>query len=191
MNHLAHLLVARRTGTSPSGALLADALRHIEGDDYPADFVTGVKLHHAVDDFTDAHPAVARSRARLDASARHYRGVLVDVYYDHCLAARWARFSEEPLRLFADATYATLSSELARPAWPEAPWVRRMIAADWLTRFGRPEGAFEALRRMTHRARRPRLLDDAARLLGAAHDGLQADFDLFFPELLAHVEAGS
>jgi acyl carrier protein phosphodiesterase len=43
---------------------------------------------------------------------------------------------------------------------------------------------------MTYRARRPRLLDDAARMLGAAHDGLQADFDHFFPELLAHVEAG-
>ncbi len=189
MNHLAHLLVARRTGTSPAGALLADAMRHINADAYPAAFLRGVKLHHAVDDFTDAHPAVARSRARLGDGARHYRGVLVDVYYDHCLACSWAKHTDEPLRTFADATYRALSVELAQPAAPAAPWVRRMIDADWLIHFRRPEGTSEALRRMTGRLRRPRLLDGAREKLAAEHDGLQADFDAFFPELLAHVDA--
>ena len=188
VNHLAHLLVARRTGTSYAGALLADALRHLEGERYPAAFLRGVRLHHAVDGFTDAHPAVARSRARLGKGARHYRGVLVDVYYDHCLALSWERYAPESLRTFADTAYDALESELARPGWPEAPWVRRMIAVDWLVHFRRPEGAREALRRMTWRTRRPELIEGALDGLRAAHDGLRADFEAFFPALLEHVE---
>lgn len=189
MNHLAHLLIARRTGTSPSGALLADALRHLGDGERPPAFLEGVRLHRAVDDFTDAHPAVARSRARLGAGPRHYRGVLVDVWYDHCLARRWSRFSSIPLRDFASTTYDALQDELDRPGWPRAPWVRRMIEADWLTAFLGPAGAVAAIRRMRGRVRRPDLLELGVSALGPARSGLQSDFDVFFPDLLRHVDA--
>src|SRR5258708_9145485 len=65
----------------------------------------GIELHRAIDEFTDHHPVVKLSKNRLRPKYRHYSGVIVDIFYDHFLAANWNTYSEEPLDRYAARVY--------------------------------------------------------------------------------------
>ena len=65
MNYLAHVALA---GPEPAGVLGGIAGDFVKGriDQHPdSSFANGVRLHRAIDRFTDHHPICARSRARF------------------------------------------------------------------------------------------------------------------------------
>ncbi len=56
-------------------------------DGFPEIIRAGIKLHRLIDEFTDTHPAVEVSKARIRDKYRKYSGVVVYMYFDHFLAA--------------------------------------------------------------------------------------------------------
>ncbi|MBZ0267919.1 DUF479 domain-containing protein, partial [bacterium] len=82
MNHLAHALVAHRTGTSITGNLMGDFVKGRPEDTLDGALLEGVRLHRRVDAFTDDHPAFHRCRARVRPELRRFAGILVDVWWD-------------------------------------------------------------------------------------------------------------
>src|SRR5690606_4378229 len=100
----------------------------------------GVRRHRAVDAFTDGHALVRRSRERLHPSWRHWRGVLVDVFYDHILARDFEAYTGEPLHRFAARAYDALRvhAELLPPRLQHA--APAMMQHDWLNAYAHPEG---------------------------------------------------
>ena len=66
MNHLAHALLAGDDEALQLGGLLGDFVR---GQPDPAQFpprvIRGIRLHRAIDGYTDAHPAVLAAKAQL------------------------------------------------------------------------------------------------------------------------------
>lgn len=195
MNYLAHAFLARATPELLTGGMLGD---FVKGEwqllDYPPDIRAGIRLHRAIDRFTDAHPAVLASRALISPQRRRFAGILVDVFYDHYLARHWHRFSNEPLGDFTEHVYSTLWPQ--RAAFPERlqrilPWMR---ADDWLASYGEIESVDAALRGIARRfARYPRaavLADGATELLNN-YDALERRFHDFFPEVQAFAERES
>src|SRR5262249_24110257 len=71
------------------GNLLADLVKGRDRASMSPAFLEGVRQHHAIDVFTDAHQTVHRSRARIGGDFPHATGILVDVFYDHFLALDW------------------------------------------------------------------------------------------------------
>jgi acyl carrier protein phosphodiesterase len=57
----------------------------------------GVVLHRKIDVYTDSHADVAAARALFAPPLRRYAGILLDVYFDHVLAADWPQQGREPL----------------------------------------------------------------------------------------------
>jgi hypothetical protein len=47
-------------------------------------------MHRTIDAFSDRHPAVHRRKRILTSEYGRLSGVIVDVFYDHVLARRWA-----------------------------------------------------------------------------------------------------
>src|SRR3954454_21954788 len=106
MNWLAHVYLSEPRVEFQLGNLLADIVKRPERTEFGDDFVRGAERHRAIDAFTDAHPVVRRSRARISAPYRRFSGVLVDIFYDHLLASTWNRYADVSLETFTAEFYS-------------------------------------------------------------------------------------
>jgi acyl carrier protein phosphodiesterase len=189
---LAHAFLSEPDIECRLGNLLADLVKGRDRAGMTAAFLRGVQFHQAIDAFTDSHPVVQRSRARIAGEHRRFAGILVDVFYDHFLALDWERYSAESLDVFTARLYADLRAHPLRlPAEVQAV-ADRMLDEDFLGSYRRIEGIEAALRRVSLRleARVGRAfgLEKAVSELQANFQGLGSDFAEFFPLLQAHVE---
>lgn len=186
MNWLAHLRLAPNEPEVRIGALCGDFATAEEFSALPPRVQWGVAHHRAIDRYTDTHPVVARSKARIASARRRFAGVLVDVFYDHFLARHWHLHGDgSALRDFTAAHYRLLDTEAA---WLPAALrlaVPHMRQHDWLASYATIEGIDDVLRRMDRRLRRPGPLADAAGELRGSYEALGADFAEFFPAVCA------
>ena len=186
MNFLAHTYLASGTDESIVGALMGDFVKGPLDDRDASDINAAIALHRHIDSFTDAHPLVANSRARVGPTRRRYAGILVDLFYDHFLARQWRDYSDVPLHQFTARVYAALRAN--ENLLPErlryiAP---RMAASDWLASYRDVEAIGIALDRMGERLKRGNALLGSAAELTASYTGFEADFRAFFPDVVRY-----
>ena len=191
MNWLAHVFLSEPSVEFRLGNLLADLVRGADRAGMPDEFLRGAVRHKAIDAFTDAHPIVRETRARLDPRFRRFSGVLVDIFYDYCLAQRWAMYSDEPLNSFTSRFY--VEAKLRSLPLPDAAraTLDRIVRHDLLGQYARIEGVENSLRRvssyLTQRWGRDFRLQEGAQELLKHEVEVLSDFGRFFPELRAHV----
>jgi acyl carrier protein phosphodiesterase len=191
MNFLAHLYLSADDPQAMVGNLAADFVKGADVEKLPPAVQAGVRQHRAVDAFTDRHPVVMRSIARIGKSWGWFSGIIIDVYYDHVLALDWDRYSGEPLRAFADRVHAVIRDHATYMPEDAREYALRFVETDRLMSYAAPDGSGvgEALRRLSERiaARMPRRavrLQEAMPDLRVAHRNLAADFHEFFPDLV-------
>lgn len=194
MNWLAHLYLSEPAPEFRLGNLLADAVRGPERARMSPEFLRGVVCHQSIDVFAERHPVVLRSRQRISASHRRFSGILVDIFYDHCLARDWARYSSIPLAQFTRSAYTELA-----PLMPQLPeeariTLERIIAHDWLTSYETLAGIEDILARLSYRLserfQRDVSLHTAMTDLHQHNAAFTADFHEFFPALRQKVKTG-
>ncbi|MDA1314917.1 MAG: ACP phosphodiesterase [Acidobacteria bacterium] len=188
MNFLAHLYLSGDDPDILVGNMMGDFLKGIGASGFPAAVQEGIRLHHGIDTFTDTHAVFARSRRRFEPPYRRYAGVLIDVFYDHFLAAHWSAYSpRESLASFAHRSYAILSSTSV----DLPPRMRRavsvMVEQDWLGSYATRGGIDLTLKRMSRRPKRANPLAEAGTQLALHAGGLESDFAEFFPDLIEYV----
>lgn len=191
MNWLAHALLSEPDIEFRLGNLLADLVKGKDRAGMSPRFLDGARCHQAIDGFTDSHPIVHRSRARIGGDWHHLPGILVDVFYDHFLALHWERYCDEPLDAFTAQLYEGIRTHpIALPAEAQLA-IDRMVADDRLGSYRRLEGIAATLHRvslrLSARIGREFGLEKAISELVEHFDGLDCDFSEFFPELTAHV----
>lgn len=189
MNWLAHLYLSTDDAEYRVGNVIADWVKGEARAGLSPGIQRGLACHRVIDLYTDAHPVVKRSVARVRAPFKRYAAVLVDVFYDHILARDWQHVAGAPLAAFTASVYASFAA-----VWDGLdPRVRsglqRMAADDWLGSYASLDGIDAILRRMARRLSRPNLLGEALPELATHVDGLSEDFHAFFPQLEAHVRA--
>ena len=108
MNFLAHLYLSGNDEEIMVGNILADRSRGLVKKNLSEGILKGIRLHHAIDYYTDNHPVVALTKKRLNPAFGHYAPVITDVYYDHFLAANWNEYSDISLEIFAKKSYSAL-----------------------------------------------------------------------------------
>jgi acyl carrier protein phosphodiesterase len=149
MNYLAHLYLARHSDDAMLGALLGDFVFGTTGPDaYAPPIRREIHLHRQIDSYTDAHPAVDAARDFFADGRRRFSGIALDVFYDHCLAREWERWSEVALDEFTAGFYAHLLANL--PILPArlqriAPF---MAQQDWLGSYRERDNVDLAVRRI-------------------------------------------
>ena len=189
MNYLFHLYLSADTPAELVGSVLGDFVKGRLDTTYAPDVTRGVVLHRRVDSFSHGHPAVRRSRLRIDAAYGHCRGVLVDVYYDHFLARTWERHHPVPLHAFARHVYEALESHLPLLPIPMQQMVARMTAHDWLTSYRDEAIIARVLERLSLRLRRPNILASGAGELRRNYAGLEEDFEEFRGAAVTYVNS--
>jgi acyl carrier protein phosphodiesterase len=147
----------------------------------------GIKLHRAIDTYTDQHPVFLRSKKRISLNFRRYSGILIDMFYDHLLAAFWNDYSRQDLRDFTNEVYLVL-----RERQPQLPprmqaSVSYILAHDLLNTYREPVGIEQALKGIERRLRRPSNLSQAIHELPLHYSAFRQDFNDFFPQLTEYV----
>lgn len=181
MNFLFHLYLSGDDPDILTGNLMGDFVKGRIGDGYPDRIRTGIALHRGIDSFAQHHPLFNLSRQRIDPAYRLWRGVLVDMFYDHFLAAEWDLWSRESLASYLLRIRGVVE---ARHNWlPEGmrPLVP-IIFDELLPSYLEITGIGRALERMSRRVRRPNPLAGAETELVRLYSGLRQDFSLFMPE---------
>ncbi|MEY2117066.1 ACP phosphodiesterase [Rhodanobacter sp. FW106-PBR-R2A-1-13] len=184
MNHLAHALLAGDDEALRLGGLLGDFVHGpANAAPLPPRVIVGIRLHRAIDVYTDAHPEVLAARTLLPAPYRRYAGILLDMWFDHCLARDFPQWSAQPLAEYSAALRALLwrQDALLPPA------LRRFRG--YMETHGLPatytDDAVlgEALGGIGQRLRRANPLASALPVLQQREAQLQQRFEAFFPEL--------
>jgi acyl carrier protein phosphodiesterase len=189
MNYLAHLYLSESDPDSRVGSLMGDFVKGRVGDDYKPSVREGILLHRKVDSFTDAHPIIRQSKARISPGFRRYAGILVDIFYDHFLATHWHHWSDVSLDEFANEVYDILRER--HDAFPESMQrsMRYMVSRRLLQSYREIGGIHDALRGIETRLRRPSRLGESVRELELNYPALRSDFEQFFPLLVEFGQA--
>ena len=189
MNYLAHLHIADITGTSVTGNLLGDFVRG-RVEDLPFDEVLkqGIRLHRAVDTFTDQHEAIGQLKRDMGPH-RRYAGIILDVLFDHHLARNFQNFHSLSLELFSQDIYQRIDTQ--DTAYPErfVMVCQRMQQMDWLTGYRQLANIERALNGIGQRLKRPVDLAAALDWHQTQYQHLDEVFHAFYIELLAFAQS--
>lgn len=182
MNFLAH---ARLSFSDPEvlvGNMISDFVKGRRQYDYPAGIQKGIRLHRAIDQFTDTHPANQEAKLLFRPAYRLYAGALVDVVYDHFLATDEEEFDEDSLRRFAGEVYAVL--RVNEQWFPErfARMFPYMESQDWLSNYRSLRGTHQSLEGLVRRSAYMVQSRDAVRILDMHYHALREYYRQFWAE---------
>ncbi len=158
---------------------------------FPPGIEQGILLHREIDSFAGQNPHFLRSKRRLDQSFGLYRGVLVDLFYDHFLAAHWEDYADVPLSVFISDAWRVLCEH--KEFLPDKlQRIMPFMFRDWMPSYRDIGGIAAVLHRMSRfRLKRANGLGEGAEALSRNYGGLYGDFQKFLPELLAFSRVNS
>jgi len=191
VNFLVHLFLSGDTPELLVGNLMGDFVKGRLDGRFPPGIERGIWLHREIDSFTDRNQHFLRSKRRLDKLFGPYRGVLIDLFYDHFLAAHWEDYADVPFSLFLSGAWRILCEHKA--LLPDRlQHIMPFMFRDWLPSYRDIKGIALVLHRISRfRLKRTNRLGEGAEELSRHYGALYEDFQNFFPELLAFSEVRS
>ncbi|GJH41325.1 ACP phosphodiesterase [Capnocytophaga sp. HP1101] len=184
MNFLAHIYLSGEGDELLTiGNFIADTVRGKEYLQYPEAMQRGILLHREIDTFTDAHPVFRQSKHRLVPTYNHYAGVLVDIFYDYCLAKNWNQYSSESLERYAERFYNSLQRHQHLLSNKAQNLSKYIIAERWLESYQTVEGIASILYPMDRRTGFVSKMQYAAEDLQRDEKLYEEEFTQFFKEI--------
>ncbi len=184
MNYLAHAWLSFQQPEILVGNMISDFVKGKKQFDYSQGIQKGIRLHRAIDNFTDLHPATKQLKTFFRPHYRLYAGAFADVAYDYFLANDKNEFtSGESLKKFSTATYGILEDHFQVLPVNFRKFFPYMKAQDWLFNYREKwliEKSFEGLER------RAVFLNESGMAFKVFNDHIpemQTCYDDFFPQL--------
>ncbi len=184
MNFLAHAFLSGNNKEVMVGNFIGDFVKGSQYKNYAENIKNGVLLHRAIDEYTDAHPIVLQSKDKLRSKYRHYSGVIIDMVYDHLLAANWLKYHAQDLLPFTIECYTVLDSY--RNILPDRfnLMFQLMKQDNWLFFYTKLEGIHKALSGMAKRTKCDSKMEMAIDDIKAYYPSFKKEFQQFMPEVV-------
>jgi len=180
MNFLFHMLLSGDDEQILAGNFMGDFVKGPLADRFPERIRQGIALHRRIDSFASRDDLFQRSRLRLHPHFGLYRGVLVDLFYDHFLVVEWSNWSDEPFDQYLARCRSIIEGQ--RGELPERlQGLVPTIFEELLPSYGTVVGIARALERMSRRVVRENPLAGAESQLELNYEGLRTDFRCFLP----------
>lgn len=164
MNYLAHAYFSFGHPQILTGNMISDHVKGRKQYDYPEQIQQGIRLHRAIDAFTDEHPVTKELKKIFAPAVRLYAGAFADVVYDHFLALNETELKEPEWMDFTQTTYGQLNQQQAH--FPEhfARMFPYMQQQNWLFNYRYTWGIENSFGGLTRRARYLNSSEEAFRL---------------------------
>lgn len=183
MNYLAHIYLSGDDDFVKIGNFIADGIKGKKYELFPKEIQKGILLHRQIDWFTDNNDIVKKSKRRLDSQYGHYKGVIIDIFYDHFLAKNWNNYSETQLQSYVHTFYSILHDHYKILPERIKYMMPFMIQNDWLTNYAKLEGIEKVLIGMNKRTKERSKMHLAIDDLKEHYKEFDQDFTLFFEKL--------
>lgn len=152
MNFLGHIYLTPDNDQLLLGNFIADSVKGDPYRQYPKAIADGIKLHRAIDSYTDKHPLVKQGVQRFRATQKKYASVVIDVVYDHVLADNWHLFHDEELLGFTQSTYTKLEKQQNDFPEPVKRYFPYMKQQNWLYNYQYEWGLLKSLEGLDRRS---------------------------------------
>jgi len=190
MNFLAHAYLSFNEPSLTIGNMIADFVKGRQLLQYGEGIQQGIRIHRAIDAFTDGHPLTRQATQLFQASCGRYGAVFMDVVYDHFLARDEMRFTEEQLGHFAQSVYRLLESRENDLPLHFRQVLHFMRTQNWLYSYRSEEGIYRSFSGLVRRARYLDVTADVPfAVLQNHYKELAEYYAAFFPELETFVKA--
>ena len=183
MNFLAHIYLSGDNEGVTIGNFIADGIKGKKYTKFPLQIQKGILLHRGIDSFTDQHPIVRKSTARLHENYGHYSGVIVDILYDHFLAKNWGKYHNQPLEEYIQEFYKLLRSNFEILPSRIRQMMPYMISDNWLLSYASVPGISKILVQMNRRTKNISKMNFAVLDLEQYYSEFEEEFTSFFTEL--------
>ncbi len=186
MNYLAHAYLSFNDPDLLAGNMISDFIKGRKQFDYPERILAGIKLHRAIDEFTDSHAATREIKNLFRPAYRLYAGAMTDVVYDYFLANDEREFlSEEALEEFTQTTYSLLNEKTDFFPEPFAKMFPYMRSQNWLFNYRYDEGMQKSFGGVARRAKYITETSSAFEVFMGNKALVKNSYDAFFPEVKA------
>ena len=182
MNFLAHSYLSF-SEEQLVGNMIADFVKNRDVARLPESIQKGIKLHRAIDTFTDAHPLIHEAKAPFRPLVRLYSGAFVDVAFDYFLANDTTENSQREWQEHSREVYAVLRryEEFLPEVFKKV--LDKMQQDDWLYNYRNEWGIDYSFRNVVNKAQ---FLDKTTNVFPAFlanKDFLREKYEIFFPEI--------
>jgi acyl carrier protein phosphodiesterase len=188
LNFLAHIYLSGDNDDIKIGNFLGDfvkgRLNKLTNAQYSEGVIKGMALHREIDFFTDNHPIVRQSIDRLQPKYHKFSGIVIDMFYDHVLAKNFHQYSIISLGEYAENFYGLLEKRKSEIPEPMERMVKSMVTRNWLLGYKSYEGIEWALAGISKRLSFESGIENATEELLKDYDLYEAEFQLFFPEII-------
>ena len=183
MNYLAHIYLSGEDQQLKIGNFIADSVKGKKYNIFPDRIQEGIILHRAIDTYTDSHPIVKKSVHRLFEPYSHYSAVIVDILYDHFLAANWDDYSNIPLEEYVADFYDLLNNNYEILPLRVQHFLPYMIKDNWLLSYANVDVIGRILHQMDYRTTNKSNMKLAVKELELYYSEFGEEFKSFFKDL--------
>ena len=184
MNLLAHAHLSFNDPDILLGNMISDYVKGKKQYDYPSEIQRGIKLHRAIDAFTDAHAVTKEMKTFFAADYRLYSGAFADIVYDYFLANDTNNFSsEKELFSFTQETYKLLqqNEQWMDPVFAGMfPYLKEQ---NWLYNYREDWGIEKSFGGLQRRAKYITSTTEAFEIFLANKPAMQILYDSFYPDV--------
>ncbi|HEY0750663.1 MAG TPA: ACP phosphodiesterase [Chitinophagaceae bacterium] len=152
MNYLGHAYLSYNVPQILVGNMISDFVKGSARFGYTANIQSGITLHRDIDNYTDMHPATREAKEFFRKEYRLYSAPLVDVIYDHFLAADTNTFPGDSLHPFSLSVYDTLEQNAIHLPPRFSFMLTYMKHENWLYNYKTLQGINKSLRGLVHRS---------------------------------------
>jgi acyl carrier protein phosphodiesterase len=185
MNYLAHAYLSMEKPGIITGNMISDFVKGKRQFDLPSPVFKGLKLHRAIDGFTDKHESTAFIKNIFRPRYRLYAGAFADVAYDHFVANDKNLFEHQHKK---EALLVSTCDDLeSNRIWlPEKfiPVLQSMKTYKWLILFGEDPAMKKSFEGLVRRSAYLHEAEFAFELFMTRKQEMKAAYDNFIPELI-------
>ena len=187
MNFLGHIYLSGSNEEVLLGNFSGDFLKGRTHQKYPPDFQKGVKIHRAIDTYTDHHSSVLKLNRLFYEKYHKYSGVIVDVAFDHMLGKTWALFSKRDLYEFIGEKHEILNRRIEETPLKVQKMIPSFIHKKWLETYQTVDGLELVYSRMALRTSLPAFSGFAVKTIRDNYNLFLDEFVLFFEDIIKHI----
>lgn len=187
MNYLAHAVLSPDDDEIRAGNVCADLVKgRVDGVVAPG-IAAGIALHRAIDRFADRHHAFKSCLGCIAAPRRRYAGVILDIFFDHCLARCWNDYATVDFDTFVEHVCAQVARQAQAIPVRDRARFGHMLQNRWLGLCATRDGLDRAFAGLARRARFGHRLQEAGTDLDRHYPTIESSFRVLMPALREHV----